>query len=60
MTTPLAQVAVKRGHALSMSGFAANDVTHCIRPEDIKERRAVIILRHVPSTAPRCEPIRTQ
>lgn len=36
-----------------MYGYAANKVTHCIRPEDIKERRAVIILRHVPDTAPR-------
>ena len=53
MSPPLAQVAVKRGHALSMYGHAANKVTHCIRPEDIKERRAVIILRHVPDTAPR-------
>jgi len=35
------------------SGFAANDITHCIRPEDVTERRAVIILRHVPSDAPR-------
>ena len=53
MSPPIAQVAVKRGHALSMYGYAANKVTHCIRPEDIKERRAVIILRHVPDTAPR-------
>ena len=36
-----------------MSGYAANDITHCIRPEDIRHRRAVIILRHVPETAPR-------
>lgn len=27
------------------SGYAADDITHCIRPQDIKERRAVIILR---------------
>ena len=53
MSPPIAQVAVKRGDALSMYGHAANKVTHCIRPEDIKERRAVIILRHVPETAPR-------
>ena len=53
VSPPIAQVAVKRGHVLSMYGHAANKVTHCIRPEDIKERRAVIILRHVPDTAPR-------
>lgn len=28
-----------------LSGYAADDITHCIRPQDIKERRAVIILR---------------
>jgi len=27
------------------SDYAADDITHCIRPQDIKERRAVIILR---------------
>ena len=36
-----------------MSGYAANDITHCIRPEDIRHRRAVIILRNVPDQAPR-------
>ena len=53
MSPPLAQVAVRRGSALSMYGYSANNVTHCIRPEDVRERRAVIILRHVPHTAPR-------
>ena len=53
VSPPLAQVAVRRGSALSMYGFSANNVTHCIRPEDVRERRAVIILRHVPHTAPR-------
>lgn len=32
-------------YALLLSGYAADDITHCIRPQDIKERRAVIILR---------------
>lgn len=31
--------------SFSHSGYAADDITHCIRPQDIKERRAVIILR---------------
>lgn len=53
VSRPLAQVAVRRGEVLSMYGFSANKVTHCIRPQDIQERRAVIILRHVPDTAPR-------
>lgn len=30
---------------VSHSGYAADEITHCIRPQDIKERRAVIILR---------------
>ena len=27
------------------SGYAADNITHCVRPEDTKDRRAVIILR---------------
>ena len=27
------------------SGYAADEVTHCIRPQDVVERRCVIILR---------------
>ena len=53
VSNPLAQVPVSRGCVLSMSGFSADEVTHCIRPEDITERRAVVILRHVPHSAPR-------
>ena len=34
-------------------GFAADGITHCVRPEDVPHRRAVIILRHVPDSAPR-------
>lgn len=30
---------------LSCSGYAADDITHCIRPQDVVQRRAVIILR---------------
>jgi len=53
VSSPLAQVPVSRGCVLSMAGFSADEVTHCIRPEDITERRAVVILRHVPHSAPR-------
>jgi len=52
-STPIVQVPVWRGCVLTMEGFAADDITHCIRPEDTEERRAVVILRHVPDTAPR-------
>ena len=53
MSSPTARISVKRGWCLSMTGYAANEITHCIRPEDIQHRRAVIILRHVPESAPR-------
>lgn len=33
------------GFFLSCSGYAADDITHCIRPQDVVQRRAVIILR---------------
>lgn len=36
---------VTESFSFSHSGYAADDITHCIRPQDIKERRAVIILR---------------
>ncbi|XP_075421201.1 RNA demethylase ALKBH5, partial [Ascaphus truei] len=39
----------------SCSGYAADDITHCIRPQDIKERRAVVILRKTRTEAPRVE-----
>ncbi|PKU37069.1 hypothetical protein llap_12634 [Limosa lapponica baueri] len=38
-----------------VSGYAADEITHCIRPQDIKERRAVIILRKTRLDAPRLE-----
>ena len=31
----------------SMAGFAADEISHCIRPEDINLRRAVIVLRYL-------------
>ncbi|KAG8549837.1 hypothetical protein GDO81_019632, partial [Engystomops pustulosus] len=37
------------------SGYAADEITHCIRPQDIKERRAVVILRKTRTEAPRLE-----
>ncbi|KAJ8928349.1 hypothetical protein NQ314_019079 [Rhamnusium bicolor] len=33
--------------------FAANEITHCVRPEDVQCRRAVIVLRRVHPFAPR-------
>ena len=34
-------------------GYAANNIQHAIRPEDVLERRASVVLRHVPTNAPR-------
>ncbi|CAB4054402.1 ALKBH5 [Lepeophtheirus salmonis] len=45
---PILRVPIGRG-----TGFAADGITHCIRPEDVRHRRAVVILRHVPESAPR-------
>ncbi|XP_040569870.1 uncharacterized protein [Lepeophtheirus salmonis] len=50
---PILRVPIGRGTVLSMEGFAADGITHCIRPEDVRHRRAVVILRHVPESAPR-------
>lgn len=35
------------------SGYAADNITHCIRPQDTVARRAVIVLRRVLPEAPR-------
>jgi len=53
VTDPVYSLPLKRGGVISFHGYAADEITHCIRPEDTRYRRAVIILRHVPDTAPR-------
>ncbi|KAF6020805.1 hypothetical protein EB796_020881 [Bugula neritina] len=50
---PTYRLPLKRGRITAMSGYAANNVTHCVRPQDTKHRRAVIILRRVFEDAPR-------
>ncbi|XP_057671865.1 RNA demethylase ALKBH5-like [Diorhabda carinulata] len=50
---PLLKLEMPRGVVTSLSGFAANEITHCVRPEDITGRRAVIMLRRVHDCAPR-------
>ncbi|XP_002732258.1 RNA demethylase ALKBH5-like [Saccoglossus kowalevskii] len=50
---PLLSLPLTRGCVTLLSGYAANDITHCIRPQDVKARRAVIILRKVRDDAPR-------
>ncbi|TRY64415.1 hypothetical protein DNTS_017111 [Danionella cerebrum] len=45
VSEPVLYLPVRRGSVTVLSGYAADDITHCIRPQDIKKRRAVIILR---------------
>ncbi|XP_056136012.1 RNA demethylase ALKBH5 [Lampris incognitus] len=55
VSEPVLVLPVKRGSVTVLSGYAADDITHCIRPQDIKERRAVIILRKTKPDAPRLD-----
>ncbi|KAJ3615015.1 hypothetical protein NHX12_018583 [Muraenolepis orangiensis] len=55
VSEPVLVLPVMRGGVTVLSGYAANDITHCIRPQDIKERRAVIILRKTRPDAPRLD-----
>ncbi|XP_030742351.2 RNA demethylase ALKBH5, partial [Echinops telfairi] len=55
VSEPVLSLPVRRGSVTVLSGYAADEITHCIRPQDIKERRAVIILRKTRLDAPRLE-----
>ncbi|XP_072319435.1 RNA demethylase ALKBH5 isoform X2 [Eucyclogobius newberryi] len=55
VSEPVYVLPVKRGSVTVLSGYAADDITHCIRPQDIKQRRAVIILRKTRPDAPRLD-----
>merc|ERR1712048_995022 len=46
-------VELPRGSLCRMEGFAADGITHGIRPVDIPGRRASIVLRHVLESAPK-------
>lgn len=52
-TEPIHTVPLERGCLFSMKGYAADGVTHCVRPQDITDRRCVIIFRRVFPDAPR-------
>jgi alkylated DNA repair protein alkB family protein 5 len=41
----ICDVFFQMGHVSCFSGFAADEITHCVRPEDTVARRAVILLR---------------
>ncbi|XP_068102519.1 RNA demethylase ALKBH5 [Hyperolius riggenbachi] len=55
VSEPVLFLPVRRGSVTLLSGYAADEITHCIRPQDIKERRAVVILRKTRTEAPRLE-----
>ncbi|KAK9540668.1 hypothetical protein VZT92_003105 [Zoarces viviparus] len=55
VSEPVFVLPVRRGSVTVLSGYAADDITHCIRPQDIKARRAVIILRKTRPDAPRVD-----
>uniref|UniRef100_T1JJ71 RNA demethylase ALKBH5 n=1 Tax=Strigamia maritima TaxID=126957 RepID=T1JJ71_STRMM len=55
-TKPVLSLPIPRGCVTVLSGFAADDITHCVRPQDTVKKRAVIILRRVRSDAPRLDP----
>ncbi|KAH9489003.1 RNA demethylase alkbh5 [Bulinus truncatus] len=56
VSKPVLTLPMARGCVTLLSGYAADHITHCVRPEDIISRRAVIILRRVRDDAPRLEP----
>lgn len=56
---PVYSVPLLRGAVTTIDGYAADDVTHCIRPEDVTSRRAVVILRRVRSDAPRLSDVQS-
>jgi len=56
---PIHTVPLERGCLFKMDGYAADNVTHCVRPQDIVDRRCVIIFRRVFPDAPRVGDIMT-
>jgi alkylated DNA repair protein alkB family protein 5 len=57
-TPPAYSQVLTRGCMLALDGYAANRVTHGIRPEDLLDpRRVSLVLRHVAPEAPRAAPV---
>ncbi|KAL4239987.1 RNA demethylase alkbh5 [Mactra antiquata] len=54
---PVLVLPIDRGCVTLLSGYAADNITHCIRPQDVVRRRAVIILRKICDDAPRLDPL---
>lgn len=60
VTEPLLCLPLPRGVVTLLSGYAADKITHCIRPQDTINRRAVILLRRILPTAPRLPELKTE
>ena len=52
-SVPVLSLPISRGCVTVLSGYAADGITHCVRPQDVTERRVAIILRRVYDNAPR-------
>lgn len=51
-STPIYVQPCLRGHSTVLKGYSADKITHAIRPCDLPDRRASVILRRVLPTAP--------
>ncbi|CBY32944.1 unnamed protein product [Oikopleura dioica] len=49
---PVLRLPMQRGIITSFEGMCMNEIKHCVRPEDTKERRVAIILRRVCNNGP--------
>uniref|UniRef100_A0A914XRH0 Alpha-ketoglutarate-dependent dioxygenase alkB homolog 5 n=1 Tax=Plectus sambesii TaxID=2011161 RepID=A0A914XRH0_9BILA len=56
VSPPVLRLPMKRGAVTLLSNYAADGITHCVRPEDVIHRRQVIIIRRVFPDAPRLPP----
>jgi len=52
VSEPILALPLERGVVTHLSGYAADEITHCVRPQDVTSPRAVIILRRVKVDAP--------
>ncbi|XP_071444350.1 RNA demethylase ALKBH5-like [Hetaerina americana] len=53
VSKPIFRLPLTRGCVTLLRDFAADEITHCVRPQDTVAKRAVIILRRVLPNAPR-------
>ncbi|CAG5111818.1 Oidioi.mRNA.OKI2018_I69.chr2.g6090.t1.cds [Oikopleura dioica] len=54
---PILRLPMQRGIITSFEGMCMNEIKHCVRPVDTKERRVAIILRRICEDGPVLEPL---